>query len=159
MRSHLFRLRRHLGREGGFTLVEIVIACAIIGIGLVPVAYALMMGIQTVETGRQQSTAIFLAQQRMDQVKAAALIATEPPLANVTAAQFPAEPTFLDFPGFRRTVTLTTYLGPAGGLPAGLTGIRVDVDVFYTQNNQMTARASGTNPERSVRLSNLVASR
>ena len=48
------------------------------------------MGIQGVETGRQQSTAIFLAQQRMDQVKAAALIATEPPLANVTAAAFPA---------------------------------------------------------------------
>jgi prepilin-type N-terminal cleavage/methylation domain-containing protein len=159
MRSHIFRLRRCLGRDRGFTLIEIVIACAIIGIGLVPVAYGLMMGIQNVETGRQQSTAIFLAQQRMDQVRAAALIATEPPLANVTAAAFPAEATFLDFPGFRRTVTLTTYLGPAGGLPAGLTGIRVDVDVFYTQNNQMTARPSGTNPERSVRLSNLVASR
>ncbi len=41
---------------------------------------ALTMGVQGVETGRQQSTAIFLAQQRMDQVKAAALIASEPPL-------------------------------------------------------------------------------
>jgi hypothetical protein len=129
------------------------------GIGLFFVAPAFLTGLQNVETGRQQSTAIFLAQQRIDQVRAAALIATEPPLGLVTAGAFPAEPTFADFPGFRRTVTLTTYLGPAGGLPTGLSGIRVDVDVFYIQNNQATARVAGTNPERSVRLSSLLTSR
>ncbi len=38
VKAHPFRLRRHLGREGGFTLVEILIACAIIGVGLVAVS-------------------------------------------------------------------------------------------------------------------------
>jgi prepilin-type N-terminal cleavage/methylation domain-containing protein len=155
MEAHLFRLRRRLGREAGFTLVEMIVTCAIIGIGLFFVAPALLMGVQNVETGRQQSTAIFLAQQRIDQVRAAALIATEPPLANVTAAAFPAEPTFADFPGFRRAVTLTTYVGPAGGLPTGLQGIRVDVDVFY---QPITARGVSTTA-RSVRLSSLLTSR
>jgi len=115
------------------------------------------MGIQGVETGRQQSTAIFLAQQRMDQVKAAALIAGELPLANVTAGNFPAEAygAISGAERFRRNVTLTTYVGPAGGLPAGLQGIRVDVDVFY---QPITARGVLTT-ERSVRLSNFLTSR
>ena len=138
-------------------MVEILIACAIIGVGLVAASYGFTMGIQGVETGRQQSTAIFLAQQRMDQVKAAALIATEPPLANVTAAAFPAEAygAFTTAPRFRRTVTLTSFVGPAGGLPTGLQGIRVDVDVFY---QQITARGVLAT-ERSVRLSNFLTSR
>ena len=155
METHPFRLRRHLGRKAGFTLVEIIVTCAIMGMGLFFVAPAFLTGVQNVETGRQQSTAIFLAQQRIDQVRAAALIATEPPLGFVTAAAFPAETTFAGFPGFRRTVTLTTYLGPAGGLPTGLQGIRVDVDVFY---QPITARGVSST-ERSVRLSSLLTSR
>ena len=93
----------------------------------------------------------------MDQVKAAALIATEPPLANVTAGAFPAEAygTITGALRFRRTVTLTSYVGPAGGLPTGLQGIRVDVDVFY---QPITARGVLTT-ERSVRLSNFLTSR
>ncbi len=161
MRAHPFHLRRHLGREEGFTLIEILIACAIIGIGLVPVSWALTMGIQGVETGRQQSTAVFLAQQRMDQVKAAALVASEPPLLNVNAGAFPAEAS-ISGPGitgalrFRRTVTISPpYIGPAGGLPTGLQGIRVDVDVFY---QPITARGVLTT-ERSVRLSTFLTSR
>ena len=115
------------------------------------------MGIQGVETGRQQSTAIFLAQQRMDQVKAAALIATEPPLANVTAAAFPAEAygTITGAAEVSPDRHPYPYVGPAGGLPTGLQGIRVDVDVFY---QPITARGVLTT-ERSVRLSNFLTSR
>ena len=159
VRAHPFCLRRHLGHEGGFTLVEILIACAIIGIGLVPVSWALTMGIQGVETGRQQSTAIFLAQQRMDYVKAVALIAGDPPLQYVTAAgAFPAEAygTIAGAVRFRRTVTISPpYVGPAGGLPTGLQGIRVDVDVFY----QPITGGGVLTTERSVRLSTFLASR
>ena len=110
MNANLVRLRRYLGREGGFTLVEIIVACAIIGIGLVPVSWAFTMGIQGVETGRQQSTAVFLAQQRMDYVKAVALIAGDPPLQYVTAAgAFPAEAygAIAGAQTFRRTVTIS----------------------------------------------------
>jgi len=149
--------RWHPLGENGFTLAEILIACSIIAVGLLAASYGFTMAIQGVETGRQQSTAIFLAQQRMDQVKAAGLIATEPPLGNVTAANFPAEAynTITGAQRFRRAVTLTTYVGPAGGLPTGFTGIRVDVDVFY---QPITARGVLTT-ERSVRLSTFLTSR
>jgi prepilin-type N-terminal cleavage/methylation domain-containing protein len=159
VREHPFCLRRRLGREEGFTLVEILVACAIIGIGLVPVSWALTMAIQGVETGRQQSTAVFLAQQRMDQVKEVALIPTEPPLLNVTAAAFQAEPygILANAPTFRRMVTVSPppYLDiVVGGVNLGK-GIRVDVDVFY---QQITARGVLTT-ERSVRLSSVLAIR
>jgi hypothetical protein len=118
------------------------------------------MGIEGVETGRQQSTALLLAEQRMDQVKAAALRATEPPLGYVTTANFPTEaygaiPPAAAFPKFRRTVTITPYTGPAGGLPVGAQGVRVDVSVFY---RQITAAGVPTT-ERRVQLSTFFASR
>jgi type II secretory pathway pseudopilin PulG len=153
-------LRRWDLGEAGFTLVEIIVACGVIGTGLVAASYGFTTGVQGVETGRQQTTALFLAEQRMDQVKAAALRATEPPLGYVTAANFPNEgygaitPTAA-FPKFRRTVTITPYTGPAGGLPVGTQGIRVDVSVFY---RQITAAGVPTT-ERQVQLSTFLASR
>ena len=148
---------RRLRGQSGFTLAEILIACAVIGVGLTAASYGFTMGIQGVETGRQQSTALFLAQQRMDQVKAAGKIASEPPLAYVSIANFPAEAynTIASAAKFRRTVTLTSYTGPAGGLPTGLQGVRVDVDVFY---QPITARGVLTT-ERSVRVSSFLTSR
>jgi hypothetical protein len=108
-----------------------------------------------VETGRQQSTAVFLAQQRMEQIKAAALKKSEPPLADITAVNFPNQG-FDSMTGaerYRRNVTFTTYTAAALGLPSG--GIRVDVDVFYrpiTGGGVLTT-------ERSVRLSGFLAAR
>jgi prepilin-type N-terminal cleavage/methylation domain-containing protein len=150
-------LRARGSGQDGFTLIEIMLACAVITLGLVATSYGLNTGIQGVETGRQQSTAMFLAEQRMDEVKAAALRATEPPLALVTTANFPPDAygAITAAPRYRRTVTLTPYTGPAGGLPTGMQGIRVDVDVFYLQ-----VTASGTSSaERSVRLSTFLTSR
>lgn len=157
VRTHPFRLLRHLGRQGGFSLAEILIACAIIGIGLVAASYGFTMGIQGIETGRQQSTAIFLAQQRMDQIKAASLRASAAPLEYVNAGAFPTE-AYGDITGallYRRTVALTTYVGPAGGLPTGLQGIRADVNVFY---RPITARGVLTT-ERAVLLSTFLTAR
>ena len=147
--------RWRLGQQG-FTLAEIIIACAVIGVGLVTASYAFTVGIQHVETGRQQTTALFLAEQRMEQVKAAAAKATEPPLAYVTAANFPAE-AYGSIPGgtkFRRTVTVTSFTAADLGTPSG--GLRVDVDVFY---EQITATGVLSTTERSVRLSHMFGSR
>jgi prepilin-type N-terminal cleavage/methylation domain-containing protein len=51
--------------QAGFTLAEILVACAIISVGLVAVATGFGFGVDGVEAGRQQSTAVFLAEQRM----------------------------------------------------------------------------------------------
>jgi prepilin-type N-terminal cleavage/methylation domain-containing protein len=151
------------GRDGwrrlaqqGFTLAEIVMACAVIGVGLVAASYAFTVGIQNVETGRQQSTALFLAEQRLEQVKAAASKATEPPLAFLVAGNFPAE-AYGSISGatkYRRAVTFTTLTAGALGTPSG--GIRVDVDVFY---QQITAQGVLSSTEKSVRLSHFFGSR
>ena len=143
--------------QAGFTLAEILIACAVIGLGLLAVGSGLSMGVQGVETGRQQSTAVYLAEQRMDQVKAAAMRPSEPPFQYATAAAFPSEAygVITHAPRFRRTVTLTPYTGPAAGLPTGVPGLRVDVAVFY---RQVTSLGVLTN-ERSVRISTFLVGR
>lgn len=59
--------------EAGLTLVEILVAVAVIMIGLVAVMQLFPVGTQSMDTGRKQSTAVFLAEQRIEQIKAFAL--------------------------------------------------------------------------------------
>ena len=136
--------------EAGFTLAEILVACTIISMGLVAVAMGFSVGVDGVEAGRQQSTAVFLAEQRIEQAKD--LAARTPNLASVTTANLPASEGYGTIagapPGFRRTTTLTTN-------PGGTTGIRVDVAVFY---RPVTGRGVLTT-ERSVALSIFLANR
>jgi prepilin-type N-terminal cleavage/methylation domain-containing protein len=143
--------------QAGFTLAEILVACAVVGLGLLAVTSGLSVGVQGVETGRQQSTAIHLAEQRMDQVRAAAMRPSEPPFQHATTAAFPSEAygAMTYAPAFRRTVTLTSYTGPAAGLPTGVPGLRVDVAVFY---KQITAAGVLTG-ERSVKISTFLVGR
>ena len=56
--------------ESGFTLVEILVAMALLMIGLVAVMQWFPMGTAGVESGRRQSTAVFLAEQKIEQIKA-----------------------------------------------------------------------------------------
>jgi type II secretory pathway pseudopilin PulG len=121
------RLGRVRGRsaEAGFTLAEILLACFLLGLGLVAAAGAFSVGLQGVEVGRQQSTAAFLAEQRIEQIKAAALVN----FTSVTTTSFPNEPyaSILNAPGYRRTTTITPN-------PGGLANaVRVDVAVFWQQ--------------------------
>jgi prepilin-type N-terminal cleavage/methylation domain-containing protein len=136
--------RTHSGQRG-FTLVEVLLACFVIGMGLVATVFSLGIGMQGVEVGRQQSTAAFLAEQRLEQVKARALVS----FANVTAANFPAEGygAIPNAPAYRRTTTITPN-------PGGLANtVRVDVAVFWWQ-----VGGSGTG-ERRVDLSALLSNR
>jgi prepilin-type N-terminal cleavage/methylation domain-containing protein len=59
----MYALSRLTSRSGqaGFTLAEILVACAIISVGLIAVATGFGIGVDGVEAGRQQSTAVFLA--------------------------------------------------------------------------------------------------
>jgi prepilin-type N-terminal cleavage/methylation domain-containing protein len=136
--------------QAGFTLAEILVACAIISVGLVAVAMGFGMGVDGVEAGRQQSTAVFLAEQRIEQARD--LAARTPNLAALTTANLPASEAYGTITGapsgYRRTTTITDN-------PGGATGKRVDVSVFY---RPVTGRGVLT-IERSVALSIFLATR
>ena len=142
------RLKSCVG-QAGFTLAEILVACAIISVGLVAVSMGLGYGVDGVEAGRQQSTAVFLAEQRIELAKE--LAARNPNLADLTTANLPATEAYgaiANAPRYRRTTAITID-------PGGATGARVDVDVFY---RPVTGRGVLTT-ERSVRLSIFLANR
>ena len=148
------RIREALANQGGFTLAELLAAIVIIGIGLVAVGAGFDTAIQGVETGRQQTTATFLAEQRMEQIKAAALGNTLTAcmgFANITGVCFPAQAysTITSAPGYRSTVTVTDFV--VGG---GVARKRVDVEVFY---RPIVAWGVLNTAERSVRISTLIS--
>lgn len=58
-----------LAGQDGMTLIEILIALVIIGIGLVAVAAVIPLSSYGIQEGNQMSTAIFLAEQRLEQVR------------------------------------------------------------------------------------------
>jgi Tfp pilus assembly protein PilV len=78
-------LRVAAADQAGMSLAEILIACVIIGIGLVGLLSAVPTASYGIQEGRQLSTATFLANQRLEQVRNAAWTSTpvsSPPLAS-----------------------------------------------------------------------------
>jgi type IV pilus assembly protein PilV len=57
--------------ERGFTLMEILIAAAVIGIGLVALSAAIPIASYGISEGKSLSTATFLANQRLEQARSA----------------------------------------------------------------------------------------
>ncbi len=144
----LSRLQSRRG-QAGFTLAEILVACAIISMGLVAVATGFGFGVDGVEAGRQQSMAVFLAEQRIEQAKELAMRQTG--LVQLTSTNLPATEAYGSISGassYRRTTTITNT-------PAGVIGARVDVAVFYRPVTGRGVLAT----ERSVALSIFLASR
>jgi len=146
-------VREVLRGQGGFTVTELLAAVVVIGIGLVAVAAGFSSAIEGVETGRQQTTASFLAEQRMEQIKAAALgnpLNACQGFANITTGCFPAQAygTIPNAPGFRSTVAVTTEV-TVGGI---VTLKRVDVQVFYAPT---VAWGVLSTQERSVLISTM----
>jgi prepilin-type N-terminal cleavage/methylation domain-containing protein len=62
-----------LRREDGFTLVELLVATVIILVGLTAVASGFQLATSGVAVGRTQTVAAFLAEQRIEQLKAVAV--------------------------------------------------------------------------------------
>jgi prepilin-type N-terminal cleavage/methylation domain-containing protein len=150
MTMHALNRLKSRPEEAGFTLAEILVACAIISVGLVAVATGFGFGVDGVEAGRQQSTAVFLAEQRIEQAKDLAMRQTG--LVQLTVANLPATEAYGMItgapPSYRRTTTITNT-------PGGTPGARVDVVVFY---RPVTGRGVLTT-ERSVSLSIFLANR
>lgn len=151
--NRLVRGIRISGSQAGFSLAELLAAVFVISLGLVAVGAGFATAIQGVETSRQQTTATFLAEQRLEQVRATALgnsLVACMGFANITAGCFPAQAyaSITNAPDYRSTVTITDYV-----VNGNIARKRVDVDVFYRPIVAWGALAT----ERSVRLSTLIA--
>jgi prepilin-type N-terminal cleavage/methylation domain-containing protein len=148
---HALRRLKIRSGQAGFTLAEIMVACAIISVGLVAVSTGFGFGVDGVEAGRQQSTALFLAEQRIELAKE---LAAHPGtnLADLNTTNLPASEAYGTISGvsssYRRTSTITLN-------PGGTTGARVDVSVFYKPVTGRGVLAT----ERVVSLSIFLANR
>ena len=135
--------------QRGMTLVEILVAAFVITMGLVAVATGMQLATAGVAAGQQQTTASFLAEQRLEDVKSFAVsLNSTQGWANVTSTNFPANEaygTITNYPSYRRDTTITT--------PTATTK-RVTVSVFW-----LPVGVADQNAERSVTFSLLLASR
>lgn len=144
----------HLSRavgDKGFTLPETLAAVAILSLALVGVLASSGLGVTGVDGARRSTSALFLAEQRMEQVRAFALSkAATQGWANLSGASFPAE-SYGGIAGsadYRRTVTVTNNPGGAANTK------QVEVWVFYRP-----VTSQGVGSETSVALSTLLVLR
>src|SRR5712692_5410336 len=138
---------KKLRNQHGMTLAEILVALAIIGIGLVALAAAIPLAGYGIQEGSQLSTATFLANQRLEQVRNATWSATPavdilgvsasttvPPQTGATIT-FPDEsPLAAPYAGYNRTVRVLDCSAP-GAQCSGIlnpTMRQVTVTVTYT---------------------------
>lgn len=165
-----------LVNERGVTLAEILVAVAVIGIGLVGLLAVVPLATYGVQEGNQLSTATFLAEQRLEQVRNAVwdevknldCLGVGPTAAPTTntcdrgsctlgaaCTPFPDEPTVTGYPGYARTVRVidcgTTACG--GVLDSGLRLAVVSVSYL-----PMTGTGVASNT-KTIRLSLLIARR
>jgi prepilin-type N-terminal cleavage/methylation domain-containing protein len=158
--------------QRGLTLVEILVAVAIIGVAVAGLGIVVPVSLYGVREGNQLSTATFLAEQVLERARAAAWTATPPVdclgVSSGDAAPVPAGATcpggmataFADedavtgHPQYRRTVRVASCATtPCAGVTAA--GMRlVEVSVSYTP----LTGAGGVSPgPKAVRLAWLVS--
>ncbi len=136
----------------GFTLAEVLIATAFIMVAFGSVGIGFLRGTSSVETGRQQTTALYLAEQRLEQIKAWSLsTVVGQGFSSVTAGGAccgnEAYNTIASYGNYRRTVTVTSN-GPTTKV--------LLVSVFYFPVNPSGGHAGN---ERRVDVSTLITNR
>src|SRR5712691_1863222 len=147
--------------QAGMSLAEILIACAIIAVGLVGLLSAVPTASYGIQEGRQLSTATFLANQRLEEVRNAqwtqcptadtlgvSASASVAPTAGGTTT-FPDEsPMAAPYGDYTRTVRITDSqpadpcVGGVGGPNVGLR--QVVVTVSYRPSTATGLSAGGT---------------
>ena len=147
------------------TLAEVLVATVLIAAGLMAALAAVPAGIGGMDTGRQESTATYLAQDKMERIKSWSLSTSPTPVqqgfgtiqaagtcfaAGQGACATEDYGTIAGYPGYRRVVTVLA--DPGTPAPPNHTRTRVTVEVFYTptMGNLQTA-------ERQVSLSTVLA--
>ena len=135
-------MRRMILNERGMSLAEVLVASVIVTVGLTAIAGGFQYALSGIEVGKKQSEAVFLAEQKLEQIKADA--------SNNFAAMGPynaeAYGTIALHPSHRRTVSVTN---------ATATTKVVTVSVFY----QLQGSYGVAQQERQVRLDAIVAQR
>lgn len=133
----------------GFSLAEVLMATSMLIVGIAVVLSALMYGVAGVEGSRGTSTAVFLAEQKLEQVRAFAVSTTPTQgFSNLTSSSFPAESTITGYPNFRRTVTITPNAGGNADLQL------ITVTVFFKP-----VKSTGLSAETSMSVRGVVARR
>jgi len=133
----------------GFSLAETLMAASILIVGVAVVLSALMYGVAGVEGSRGTSTAVFLAEQKLEQVRAF-VVSTDPTqgFSNLTSSSFPAESTITGYPNYRRTVTITPNAGGNADLQL------ITVTVYFKP-----IKSTGLSAETSMAVQSVVARR
>jgi prepilin-type N-terminal cleavage/methylation domain-containing protein len=158
--------------EGGLTLVEVLLAVAIVGVALAGLGVVIPVAIHGVQEGNQMSSATFLAEQMMERVRSSAWTAAPAvdclgfsagdaaPIPIGTTCSGSTESPFPDetggvsgHPQYQRTVRIAgCAISPCAGVTTA--GLRlVEVAVAYTP---LTARGVSVGP-KTVRLAWLVS--
>lgn len=147
----LARRLERLCHEAGFSLAEVIAAAAVMSIAVVGLLSTMTLGFAGMDLGRLQSTAVLLAEQRLEEARAFAASGNAAQgYANLTTATFPAEAygSIANAPLHRRAATVIDQ-------PGGLANTKViEVTVFYRPQTER-----GLSGESSVMVSTLVARR
>ena len=173
-------MRQLIATQRGMTLAEVLVALPIITIGLLALLSVIPLSTYAIQDGSQTSTATFLANQRLDQVRNAQWMATCPPTpdalgvsASSTAA--PADgaavTTFADenpiaapYAAYTRQVRITdsvastTVCNVATGAITGTYGLRT-VTVTVTYRPLSATGTSAAPSSRAVAVNMQIAQR
>jgi len=161
-----------LSNERGITLPEVLIAAAILGLGLAALMGVVPVASYGVQDGNQTSTATFLAQQRLEEIRnaawtnasdciglsadAASAPAPSPAgTCGATAVTFPDEAGVPGFAQYARRVRISDCGATACGAVTHSAMRLVTVTVTY----RPISAAGGSNADTSVTLEWLVAQR
>ena len=173
-------MRRLVSNQRGMTLAEVLVALPIITIGLLALLSAIPLSTYAIQDGSQTSTATFLANQRLEQVRNAQWVATCPPTATPdtlgVSASSTAAPTsggtttFADenpiaapYAAYTRQVRITepvastTVCGVTGAI-IGTYGLRT-VTVTVTYRPLSATGANAVSGSRSVTVNMQIAQR
>jgi prepilin-type N-terminal cleavage/methylation domain-containing protein len=149
---------RRLVPDAGFTLAEVLTATTIVAIGLVAAAVAFQHAISGIETGRGESIATFLAEQKVEELRGVALVDwAAAALAPSTTTEY-CRPsgdrcTVTPAPGaYRRATTVAD--SPAGTCPSTRCKM-VRVVVFF----RSITGESQLDQERRIDITTMFASR
>jgi type II secretory pathway pseudopilin PulG len=154
-------LRFVVSDQAGMSLAEILIACVIVSVGLVGLLSAVPTASYGIQEGRQLSTATFLANQRLEQVRNA--VWTQCPAVDTLGVSAPAtvapnvgalvtfpdeSPMAAPYTDYTRTVRITDAqpgdpcVGGVGGPNVGLR--QIVVTVSYRPSTATGLAAAGS---------------